>query len=139
MDQQYDIHKAAGIIIRDRRLLVGRSAGKTVFVSPGGKIEPGETPARALVRELQEELTLSVREADLQEFGTFYAEAAGSHNQGKHLRMDIFVVTAYRGDITPDNEIEELRWINSSDDTGDVGSIFAHEVLPRLKAQDLID
>lgn len=139
MDQQYDIHKAAGIIIRDRRLLVERSKGKAVFVSPGGKIEPGETPAQALVRELEEEFTLRVREADLQAFGTFYAEAAGSHNQGKRLRMDIFVVSAYQGNITAHREVEELRWINSSDDTGDVGSIFAHEVLPRLKAQDLID
>lgn len=40
----------------------------------------------------------------------------------------------------PDSEVEEIRWITSSL-PGDieVGSIFAHEVLPRLKAQGLVD
>jgi hypothetical protein len=53
--------------------------------------------------------------------------------------MDIFIVTAYDGVITPHSEVEELRWINTADNLSDVGSIFAHEVLPRLKAQNLID
>ncbi len=44
MNQQYDIHKAAGIIIRDKKLLVERSKGKEFFIAPGGTIEEGETP-----------------------------------------------------------------------------------------------
>ena len=44
------------------------------------------------------------------------------------------------GDITPDNEVEEIRWITSDIPSDiNVGSIFAHEVIPRLKQQDLID
>lgn len=136
---RYDIHKAAGIIIRDRRLLVERSKGKDVFVAPGGKLEPGETARQALRRELKEELQLDVTEADFEEFGTFYAEAAGSHNAGKKLRMDVFMVK-YVGAMKPDNEVEEIRWISSDiPDDIEVGSIFAHEVLPRLKEQALVD
>jgi 8-oxo-dGTP diphosphatase len=136
---QYDIHKAAGIIIKDRRLLVERSKGKDVFVAPGGKLEPGETPEQAVIRELREELLLAVREHDLEPFGTFYAEAAGSHNAGKRLRMDVFMIT-YTDDIVPDSEVEEIRWISSDIPTDiKVGSIFAHDVLPRLKAQGLVD
>jgi len=136
---EYDIHKAAGVIINDRRLLVERSKGKDVFVAPGGKLEPGETSIQAVIRELKEEFRLDVAENDLEVFGTFYAEAAGSHNAGKKLRMDVFIVK-YTGEIVPDNEVEEIRWI-SSDIPADieVGSIFAHEVLPRLRAQDLVD
>jgi 8-oxo-dGTP pyrophosphatase MutT (NUDIX family) len=135
----YDIHKAAGIIIKDRRLLVERSKGKDVFVAPGGKLEPDETSRQAVIRELKEEFQLNISEDDLEEFGTFYAEAAGSHNAGRKLRMDVFMVRN-AGEIVPDNEVEEIRWISSDIPTDiEVGSIFAHEVLPELKAQGLVD
>lgn len=135
----YDIHKAAGIIIKDRRLLVERSKGKDVFVAPGGKLEPGENSRQAVIRELKEEFQLDIAEGELEEFGTFYAEAAGSHNAGKMLRMDVFIIKNV-GKITPDSEVEEIRWV-SSDIPADieVGSIFAHEVLPRLKNDRLVD
>lgn len=135
----YDIHKAAGIIIRDRKILIERSYGKDTFMAPGGKLEQGETPSEAAIRELKEEFQLDVKASELTEFGTFYAEAAGSHNVGKKLRMDVFMVKN-AGDITPDNEVEEIRWITSDIPSDiNVGSIFAHEVIPRLKQQDLID
>lgn len=135
----YDIHKAAGIIIKDRRLLVERSKGKDVFVAPGGKLDPDETSVQAIIRELKEEFQLDITENDLQAFGTFYAEAAGSHNAGKKLRMDVFMVN-YTGEIVPDSEVEETRWISSTIPADiEVGSIFAHEVLPRLKARGLVD
>jgi 8-oxo-dGTP pyrophosphatase MutT (NUDIX family) len=45
-----DIHKAAGIIIQGRKLLVERSVGKVYFIAPGGSVEPGETVEQAVVR-----------------------------------------------------------------------------------------
>ena len=135
----YDIHKAAGIIIKDRRLLVERSKGKDVFVAPGGKLELGETSTQAVIRELKEEFQLDISENDLEEFGTFYAEAAGSHNTGKKLRMDVFIVKG-ASEIVPDSEVEEIRWISSEIPADiEVGSIFAHDVLPQLKDRDLVD
>lgn len=139
MSNDYDIHKAAGIIIQDRRLLVERSKGKTVFIAPGGKCELGETSQQAVIRELKEEFRLDISENNLEIFGTFYAEAAGSHNAGKKLRMDVFMVHD-AGEVTPDSEVEEIRWISSDIPVDiEVGSIFAHEVLPRLKKRDLVD
>ena len=139
MIKPYDIYKAAGIIIKDRRLLVERSTGKNVFIAPGGKVEKDETPKQGLVRELKEEFSLDIHEDQLEEFGTFYAEAAGSHNAGKTVRMDVFVVKSF-GEIIPAREVEEIRWITSAL-PGDieVGSIFAHDVLPRLKREGLVD
>lgn len=135
----YDIHKAAGIIIKDRRLLVERSKGKDVFVAPGGKLEPGETSQQAVIRELKEEFQLNVAEDDLEEFGVYYAEAAGGHSVGKKLRMDVFMIKNV-GKVRPDSEVEEIRWVSSNiPDDIEVGSIFAHEVLPRLKGNGLVD
>jgi 8-oxo-dGTP pyrophosphatase MutT (NUDIX family) len=136
---EYDIHKAAGIIIKDRRLLVERSRGKDVFVAPGGKLEQNETSRQAVIRELKEEFRLNVAEDNLEDFGIFYAEAAGSHSAGRRLRMDVFMIKN-AGEIAPDSEVEEIRWISSDIPVDiEVGSIFAHEVLPKLKAQDLVD
>ncbi len=138
MDKKIDIHKAGGILIKDRKFLVERSKNKTFFIAPGGSIEEGETSKQALVRELKEEFQLTVQENDLQEFGTFYAQAAGQ--ESKYLQMDVFIVKQWQGEIIPDNEVEEILWINSRLPMDvQIGSIFEHEVLSRLKEQNLID
>lgn len=138
MTEHVDIHKAAGIIIRGRKLLVERSMGKDFFIAPGGSIERGETAKQALVRELMEEFKITVTEDDLEEFGTFYAEAAGQ--AGKRLRMDVFTVKKWHGEPQPDSEVEEIAWVTSANEQNlPLGSIFEHQVIPRLKAAGLIN
>jgi 8-oxo-dGTP pyrophosphatase MutT (NUDIX family) len=130
MRDMSDIRKAAGIIIRDGKLLVTRTRGKDFFVAPGGKIETEETPEQALCRELHEELGVVVREDNLESFGIFTAPAAGQEDH--MLYMDVFTVMAYEGDITPSHEVEEIRWVGSDISGITLGSIFAHDVIPRL-------
>lgn len=135
---EVDIHKSGGVIIRDKQLLVEKSFNKDFFIAPGGSIEAGETPKQALVRELQEEFAIDVNEDNLQEFGIFYADAAGQ--AGKKVRMDVFTVMGWEGEPQPNSEVEEIRWITSKIPEGiKVGSIFEHDVIPRLKELDLID
>lgn len=133
-----DILKAAGIIIRDKKLLVERSKGKEHFIAPGGKVEPGETVTQALARELKEEFMIDAKEADFVEFGIFTAVAA--HEPDKTVTMEVFIVEDYKGEPTPDNEVDEIKWV-TSEDIGNlpIGSIFEHEVMPRLIKQGLID
>jgi 8-oxo-dGTP pyrophosphatase MutT (NUDIX family) len=138
MPKAADIHKAAGILVNEKRLLVVRSRDKSAFFAPGGKVQAGECPRDALIRELREELTVTVIPADLTEFGTFYASA--TDDESKTLRMDVFFVHAWKGAITPSNEIEEVRWLSSAVPSNlVVGSIFRHEVLPRLKERGLVE
>lgn len=133
-----DIYKAAGIIIRDRKLLVERSIGKEFFIAPGGQIEDGETATQALVRELKEEFDIDTQESDFELFGTFYAAAAGQED--RRLKMDVYVVCTFAGEPTPSSEVEEIAWVTSTNDQHlKLGSIFEHEVIPRLKEQNLID
>ena len=88
MDKQVDIHKAGGILIKDRKFLVERSKGKQFFIAPGGSLELDETPKQALVRELLEEFQITIREEDLTDFGIFFAPAAGQEDL--FLQMDVF-------------------------------------------------
>ena len=138
MQNDQDIYKASGIIIQDRKVLVGRSAGKEFFVHPGGKLEPGETAMQAVIRELREEFQIEVQEQDLELFGKYSAPAANSPEVDVY--MDVFMVKQWRGEITPDNEIDEMLWL-TSDLPKDikVGSIMEHETIPKLKAENLID
>lgn len=135
-----DIYKAAGVIIWDRKILVSRSRGKSYFIAPGGKLEAGETSKQALTRELEEEQGIIVQEQDLSFFGTFYAIAHGHETEKLKIQMDVFLVDSYRGDLKPQSEIEENKWINSQDlEKLELGSIFAHDIIPKLQKLDTID
>ena len=137
MINESDIYKAGGIIISGRRLLVERSKGKDFFIAPGGSVEADESPKQALIRELMEEFQIKVNEHDLKFFGAFEAPAAGQEH--KKVKMDIFIVKKWIGEPRADNEVEEIKWISSNPHGIKIGSIFEHEVLPRLKSMNLID
>ena len=138
MEKEKDIHKSGGILIRNKKLLVERSEGKEFFIAPGGSLEEGETSRQALVRELMEEFSIEVKENDFEEFGTFSAKAAGQED--KKIIMDVFIVKHWEGEPKPSSEVEEISWIDSRIPSGmKVGSIFEHEVIPRLKEKGLID
>ncbi len=133
-----DIYKAAGIIVNDRKLLFARAKGMDFFIDPGGKIEEGETAEQALVRELSEELSIDVKESDLEFFGEYVAEAA--NHKGKTVHMKAFLVKEWQGTIKPSAEVEEIRWLTSKlPDDIQVGSIFGGKVLPRLYELGLVD
>lgn len=108
------IRVSAAVILNDRdELLLVRKAGTTAFMQPGGKPEPGETPAETLSRELFEELGLSVEPDQLDSRGLFTAAAA--NEPGFQVVADVFVADI--GDQVPvtDAEIEELRWVSRAD------------------------
>jgi len=138
MNGRIDIYKAGGILIQDRKFLVTRSRGKDIFYAPGGRIEQGEDSEGALVRELEEELSIRVKKEHLKPFGTFLHPGAGEDHFT--IKMDVFLVEAWEGEIVPGHEIEEFLWITSHPPSNlKIGSIFGEEVLPRLKAKGLID
>ena len=140
MDKKFDIHKSSGILIENRKLLVVRQRGKDYFIAPGGKLNPGEAPVDALIRELKEELGLVVTSENIKLFGTFYAPSAGQENL--ILRSDVFFVHTWNDELqlNSNDKVNEFKWITTNDvGTIKIGSIFEHEVLPRLKEQGLID
>ncbi len=100
---------AAALVDRDGRLLVQQRpeglsmAGLWEF--PGGKLEPGETPEQALIRELGEELAIDVDHACLAP-ACFASDMLGD----KHLLLLLYVCRKWRG--TPvAQHASALRWV----------------------------
>jgi 8-oxo-dGTP diphosphatase len=104
---------ACVLLDSDGRILIakrppGRSlAGLWEF--PGGKVEQGESPEHALVRELAEELGIDIAAADLAPL-TF-----ASHGYPDfHLLMPLFLCTRWRGEPVP-HEGQELAWVKPTE------------------------
>lgn len=134
------IHVAGGIIIRNKKALVGRTRNRPFFIAPGGKLENGETAKQALIRELKEEFNIDIDDQNLKAYGTIYEDAAlGDHNKGKVVRMDAFMVTKWTGEPKATGEVNEIAWVDSSAlKTMQLGSVFKNHIIPRLKKEGLI-
>lgn len=104
---------AAVIVDAAGRLLVVRKRGTERFMQPGGKPEPGETPAETLVRELDEELGATVSVDDLRPLGRYVTEAA--NEAGHVLVADCFAVDLDPAAVQARAEIEEMRWITEAE------------------------
>ena len=103
---------AVALIDRDGRVLLAqRPAGKRMaglWEFPGGKIETGETPEAALIRELGEELGIDTAESCLAPL-TF-----ASHSYDDfHLLMLVYVCRKWSGTPRP-LEGGELAWVRAS-------------------------
>lgn len=107
------IDKIAWIHIQDGLILTTRSRGKSTFYFPGGKREGNETDQETLIREIDEELNVSILQDSIQYFGTFQAQAHG-HPEGVIVKMTCYTAD-YTGQLQAASEIEELAWFGYAD------------------------
>ena len=104
-----EIDKLAWLYIRDGKLLCARSKNKSLFYIPGGKREDGESDEQALVREIEEEVSVKLILSTIKYAATFKAQADGKNSE------TIVKLTCYyadfQGSLCPDAEIEEIDFI----------------------------
>ena len=89
-------------------LLAKRPPGRPLaglWEFPGGKVDPGEDPETALIRELMEELGIEIARADLVPL-TFASHAYPEF----HLLMPLYLCKRWEGDIAA-QENQELLWV----------------------------
>jgi 8-oxo-dGTP diphosphatase len=103
---------ACALIDADNRVLIAqRPEGKTLaglWEFPGGKLEPGERPEPALIRELAEELGITVQESCLAPL-TFASHSYDSF----HLLMPLYICRKWDGIVTP-REGQQLAWVRAN-------------------------
>jgi 8-oxo-dGTP diphosphatase len=104
---------AAALVDSDGRVLIAqRPEGKQLaglWEFPGGKVEPGETPETALIRELEEELGITVRQACLAPF------VFASHTyESFHLLMPLYLIRRWEGEPEA-REHAALKWVRPND------------------------
>ena len=122
--------ECVGAVVVDpagRLLLVrrGREPGAGLWSIPGGKVEPGESRAEAVVRELAEETGLPVVVGD--HVGTVERAAPGG---------DVFVIHDYRAVVAQDADPEAAR---AGDDAADVSWFTPAEVRSAACVPGLLD
>lgn len=105
------LHVVAGALIDSdgRVLLAQRPQGKPMaglWEFPGGKIQPGEFPEFALMRELEEELGIETRP------GCYLPVGFTSHSyETFHLIMPLFSCRMWKGEIMP-REGQSIQWLH---------------------------
>ena len=129
-------HKIAGIIIKNRKLLMAKKYDEPHFIMPGGRVKEQETPEQTLKRELKEELNVELKSMK------FFKSWQAPHfkDKNKIVKMDTYFVEI-KGEPKPTSEINEIKWIDSSYKKQGirVASINEDYLIPELKKMNLID
>ena len=106
----------AAAIVRDEagRFLLVRKRGSEIFFQPGGKIDAGEQPQIALIREIEEELGIRIDEDQLSYAAKMSAPAANELDAT--VEAELFHLTLKEGQVpAASSEIEELIWLKAGD------------------------
>lgn len=113
------------------RILLVRKQGTVMFMQPGGKLEPGESPMAAVLREVQEELGLVFAPGQVESMGLWKGPAANEADTDIHAHLF--------GACTSDTprvqaEIEQMLWIDPAAalTRGDIAPLLRDKVLPGL-------
>ena len=108
LSPQILVAAAALLDIEGRVLIARRPPWKQMpglWEFPGGKVEDGERPEEAVVREVREELGIEITESCLAPL-TFASYVYDEF----HLLMPLFVCRVWQGQLTP-REGQELKWM----------------------------
>jgi 8-oxo-dGTP diphosphatase len=103
---------ACALVDGDRRVLIAqRPEGKALaglWEFPGGKVERGERPEQTLIRELHEEISITVSEACLAPL-TFASHAYDDF----HLLMPLYICRRWEGEVIA-REGQKLVWVRAN-------------------------
>jgi 8-oxo-dGTP diphosphatase len=106
--------RCVGAVIKDgggRLLLIkrGHAPGAGLWSLPGGRVEPGETDAEALVRELREETGLAV------EAGALVGTVRRPAGSGDVFDIRDYAATATGGTLRAGDDAAEARWVTAGE------------------------
>ena len=112
-NQTIKFEVVAGVIIKDKKVLMCRSRGNEHYYCPGGKLEAGESYEQAMIRECKEEIDIDLIPDSIQKFSRFEADAYG-FKEPRIVIMNCYQFD-FTGEIKACGEINDIIWCSSKD------------------------
>lgn len=131
------LHIATACFLNDaHQLLVVRKQNTCKWMLPGGKLDGAESPQQALLRELQEELQITIDTASLAPLGFFTAAAANEPDTSVQAHV-FHAVLPPASPVTIAAEIAALQWVDldAALHDADVAPMLREHVIPALQQQ----
>ena len=114
-------------VLASRRTRPAALKGRWEF--PGGKVEPGESPGVALIREVQEELDVTLM------LGEELTPTGATWPISDRFSLRLFWAEIFVGTLTPGSDHDEVKWL-SADDLESVNWLDADRAaLPEVRAE----
>jgi 8-oxo-dGTP diphosphatase len=125
--KEQPLHVVGAILLKGDRILIARRASHKsasgLWEFPGGKVDPGESPAEALAREIREELDLKINVLE-----TF--DISDTMVGGRCIRLEVMVCNVIGDFAGVSSDHDAFIWAT----TGDMGSLeWATPDLPAVR------
>ncbi|MBQ8299624.1 MAG: NUDIX domain-containing protein [Clostridia bacterium] len=128
------------MFFKDRKLLIDKPRKRETYQMIGGRVEDGETPLEAAIRECHEELgNEAIFDESKFELVMDFDEIATSD---PNLKIHFYVYKnngELEGALNISDEIEKFLWYDTSCGTEILSNTLKNEVVPYCKKEDLID
>ena len=127
------------MFFKDKKILIDKPRKRSTYQMIGGKVEKGETPFEAAVRECNEELgEKAIFDSSLIELVMEFDEIATSDGKTP-IHFYVFKYNGLlRGKLNISDEIEKFKWYKSSDGTDILSNTLKNEVVPYCLEKKLI-
>lgn len=128
------------MFFREHKLLIDKPRKRNTYQMIGGKVEEGETPLEAAIRECHEELGNKVIfNENLFELIMEFDEIATSDGKTP-IHFYVFKYNGdLQGELTTSEEIESFQWYNSKASSIVLSNTLKNEVIPYCLKNNLID
>ncbi len=120
-------HTVRGIILRDKQVLLVTGHDADFYWSPGGGVEPGETTAETLHREIKEELGVWVKS-----YEPYYSYKYSGQ------KVDNLIIEI-EGEVKIGGEITDFAWYDSTSKTIKPSTGFMTTLQPQLMKDGLLN
>ena len=127
------------MFFKEKKLLIDKPRKRPTYQMIGGKVEEGETPLEAAIRECHEELgEEAIFDSSLIELVMEFDEIATSDGKTP-IHFYVFKYNGLlEGEITTSEEIESFKWYESADGEEILSNTLKNEVVPYCLKKNLI-
>ena len=127
------------MFFKDEKLLIDKPRKRQTYQMIGGRVEEGESPLEAAIRECHEELgNEAIFDTNLIELVMEFDEIATSDGKTP-IHFYVFKYNGLlKGNLNTSEEIESFKWYQSSDETVVLSNTLKNEVVPYCLKKKLI-